>query len=227
LKFDYTYIAFRDFLVFEPMIIVSNSIMLALSVIFALRLLAFRHNYARSMSAFMVMLGCSAIFGAICHSVHYQNGKGFFDLMFFFMNAFSLLSIFFCFKATYLYAVRGKKSPGFVLPLCVAITCLLLLYSYVLQQFLLIKIVAGAVLVYSLVVHALDWKRKARRGSLMFVYAILSSFLSIAVHSAHISFHEWFNYKDFAHVFMILAMILFYRGGLLNSGPAPDRTRVI
>ena len=218
MKFDYTYVPFGSFLVFEPLIIVSNFIMLVLALVFFVRLRRANTLYARKMGTFMLMLGISGVFGAVCHSVHYQMGEDFFGLMFFLMNAFSLLSIFFCFWGTFIHAALHRRVAQGAIWLAVVWVGTLLVYSYVKGHFLLIKIHAGIVLLYTLYVHWRAYRRAAERGSLLIVWGIAASFISIIVHSAHISLHEWFNYKDLAHLFMIVALIVIYKGVKLNSG---------
>jgi hypothetical protein len=220
LKFDYTYIVLGDFLIFEPMIIVSNFIFLVISIWGFLKLRTFGNRYSNAMSWFFLMIGISSIFGALCHSIHYQLdpiGTTVFDNMLFGMHAFSLLSTFFCFRGTLLHASVKKPYPRWVMPLAVAWITAVIIYSYLAGVFVLVTINAGVVLVFALVVYIRAAKMRNERGSLFFVWGIVAAFLSIAVHSLHISFHAWFNYKDFAHLFMIAAMILMAKGAIENS----------
>lgn len=223
MKFDYTYIAVGDFLVFEPLIIVSNLIMLVLSVAFFAKLIRAGSTYASRMGWFMLMLGVSGVFGAICHSTHYQLGVAWFESMLFLMNAFSLLAIFFCFWGTLLHAGLHRNVPGGWIWLAVVWVAALLVSSYAQGEFLLIKIHAGIALLYALFVHFRAWRRTGEEGSKRIVWGIGASFMSIVVHSAHISLHEWFNYKDLAHAFMIVALVLIYRGVWMNNAVHSDQ----
>jgi hypothetical protein len=221
LKFDYTYIVLGDFLVFEPLIIVSNFIFLIISVWSFLKLRKFHNPYANAMAWFMLLIGVSGIFGALCHSIHYQLdpvGTKVFDNMLFGMHAFSLFSSFFCFRGSFLHASLERPNPRWLMRLAIIFTAAFIIFSYLAGIFVLITISAGAVLVYSLVVYGRAVKKRHEEGSRLIVYGIVSAFLSIIVHSLHISFHKWFNHKDFAHVFMIAAMILMAKGAIKNSG---------
>lgn len=203
------------------MIIVTNLIMFVLGVMFFARLLKARTEYAGKMGWFMLMLGISGVFGAICHSTHYQRGVEFFEGMFFLMNAFSLFAIFFCFWGTLVHAGLHRNVPGSWIWLAVVWVTVLLVVSYSRGEFLLIKIHAGITLLYTFFVHWRAFRSANEKGSLLIVWGIAASFLSILVHSAHLSFHEWFNYKDLSHLFMIVALVLIYRGVRLNSREHP------
>ncbi len=208
------------------MIIVSNTIMLVLALVYFFRLIAARTDYARKMAWFILLIGIGGIFGAICHSVHFQLGQRFFNSMFFLMNAMSLFSIFFCFWSTWIHATAHRARPKSIFVLAALYIVALLIFSYIEGDFLLIKINAGLTLIYSLVVYLKAWRNRAERGSLLIVWGIVASFVSILVHSLRISFHEWFNYKDLAHVFMIVALVLIARGGLLNSRLHSDTSAI-
>jgi hypothetical protein len=217
LKFDYTYIVLGRYLIFEPLIIVSNFIFLIISIWGFAKMRAYRNGYARSMGLFMLSIGVSGIFGALCHSIHYQLGVSVFDNLLFCVNVFSLLAAYFCFRGTHLHAKLGKDPDPLVMRGALVWLVAVMIYSFFARYFLVVTIHAGVVLVYSLIVHLNAWRQRREKGSLLVVWGIISSFMSIVVHSLHISFDEWFNHKDFAHVFMIGGMILIGKGAIRNS----------
>ena len=160
----------------------------------------------------MFMLGTSSLFGAAGHAVHMQLGEVFFKIIVFLMNAFSLFSIYFCFRAAYTYINLNREPSKKYIYLVMAWVLILLVASGIQGNFTVIKIHAGIVLLYSLIVHYLVYRRSQEKGSLLVVTGILISFLPIIVHSLKFSIDEWFNYKDLAHVIMIISLIVIYRG---------------
>lgn len=103
---------------------------------------------------------------------------------------------------------------------------LVLFASAITGDFLIIKIHAGIVLLYSMITHYLVYKRTNESGSSTVVLGIFISFLPILVHSLKFSFHEWFNYKDIAHVIMIFSLMVIYKGVRLNSRQLePEKVR--
>jgi hypothetical protein len=222
-NFDYTYIALGDFLIFEPLIIVSNSIFLALCLRYCIQLRRFGNAYGTHMGNFLFWMGIGSIFGAVCHSVHYQLGVKFFLITLYLMNACSLLSIYFCFIASQAYVQTNVRRAKAVRAVIVLWVLALLVAAAIYREFLLIKIHAALVMIFTLVVHIIMLRRSEWQANLWFIWGIAISFLSVIVHSMKLSLHEWFNYKDLAHVFMIIALMVMFRGmkgisGHLSAG---------
>jgi lysylphosphatidylglycerol synthetase-like protein (DUF2156 family) len=204
------------FKVYEPMIIVTNSIFLILCLLYYRRLSRYDNEYARHSAIFMLMLGISSIFGATGHSVHMQLGDLFFNSVVFMMNAFSLFSIYFNFKFSYAYDRGERPQKRWINILVIVWVLVLLVLSLLIRDFTIIKIHAGIGLLYCLFVFIKAMNRKKEKGSALIVYGILISFLSIVVHSLHISLSIWFNHKDIAHVFMIITLVMMYKGTIKN-----------
>lgn len=217
LNFDYTYISVFGYPVFEPMVILTNVIMFLICYSAFRKLRRFDVKYARQMGLFLLLLGISVIFGAVGHSVHLQLGSRFFNTVVVLMNVFSMVAIYYCFRAPFDYTAKAKKQNRHLVNLVRIWVVLLLFLAITRGDFLLLKVNAGIVLLYSLVAHYRAHKVKAERGNLLVVYGILVSFLPIVIHSMKLSLHEWFNHKDLAHVVMIFSLILIIRGVKLNA----------
>lgn len=218
MNFDYTNISLFGLTIYEPMVIVTNFILLLLSVYCYKRLMRFKKPYPTEMALFIIIMGISGCFGATAHAAHYQMGKTVFNIIFFISNTLNLLAIYFCFKASYTYFCLGRKRPDRTfIGLIWAWMAVLIVITIVNNTFLMIKIHAGIALVYSLIIHLLAFRRNREKGSAVIVWGIIVSFLSIVVHSLKISVSENFNYKDIAHVIMIVALAVIFKGIDLNS----------
>ena len=169
------------------------------------------------MSWFILLVGISSCFGSIGHGVHYQLGTVFFKIILFLMHAFSLFSIYFCFRAPYTYSHLNKTPSKLYVYLVLLWVIAVLIVSGIKGDFVIIKIHAGAVLLYSLIIHYMAYKKTLEKGSALVVTGIGISFLSIIAHSLHFSFHEWFNYKDISHIIMIFSLMVIYKGVHLNA----------
>ncbi|MBL7903075.1 MAG: hypothetical protein JNK73_13850 [Bacteroidia bacterium] len=198
------------------MIILTNLIMFAMALYYFRQLWSYNHRYSRQKALFILMIGISGIFGSIAHAVHFQLGDTFFNTVLFLMNSLSLLSILFCFSAAYYYLSKEKGTKKWVNTFVWLWVIALLIITFLQNEFVLVKIHAGIVLVFSLIVYSLyDTRRDP--GSKYIVSGILVAFLSIITHSLRINLHEWFNYKDISHVIMIVSLYLIYKGADLNS----------
>ncbi len=228
MNFDYTYISLFGFKLFEPVTILTN-LFLGLFCVYAfLKMSAFSHSIVRYWGMFFLLIGLSSTLGSVSHGVHEQLGQTFLNVSWFLMNAVSLISIYFFYRAAFTYFNLGKAESKKIYNVIVVMwIVLLLLFTLFLNNFLLIKIHAGIVLLYSLVVHLITYRNK-HLGSGYIVSGILVSFMSIVVHSLKLSFGEWFNYKDISHVIMLLSLVLIYKGVRLKIHPElialePDR----
>lgn len=218
MNFDYTYITLFGFILFEPLVIFTNVIFFLLAWYYFVQLKKFQNAYSRQMALFFVLLGISALFGAIGHGAHYQLGYPFFNGVLFLMNAFSLIAMYYCFLGPFTYYKQGNSLHKIYQLILIVWIVLVLVFCSVLKNFAVIKVHAGIVLTYSLVVHWKMFLRFRHPGSKWVVIGILISFLPIIVHSLKLSVGEWCNHKDIAHVLMIISMAVIYKGAVQNAG---------
>ncbi len=217
MNFDYTYITLFGFIVFEPVVILTNVLFSILCISYYNNLCRYESSYAIQMRTFILLTGISAIFGAMAHGVHYQLGSVFFSIVFFIMNTLNILSIYYCFRAPFTYYNRGSETSQKYLYLVFVWIGALIIYSILNGNFLVIKIHAGIALLYSLVIHFLAYKKNNESGSRTVVIGIGISFGAIIAHSLKISIHEWFNYKDISHLIMIASLMVIYKGIKQNA----------
>lgn len=161
---------------------------------------------------FFLLIGLSSTLGSMSHGAHEQLGQGFLSVTWFLMNAVSLVAIYYFYRAAYFYFNIHKEEPKKIYNYIALLWIILLLVlTLFMNNFLLIKIHAGIVLLYSLIIHTITFRRN-QAGSGYVVVGILVSFLSIVVHSMKLSIGEWFNYKDISHIIMLTSLALLFRG---------------
>lgn len=221
LNFEYTYITLFGFKLFEPMAILTNSIITIYGLFAYLRTLKFDHRISRDWALFFLLMGLSCLIASVTHGVHEQLGNTFMRISWFIMNSVSLVCIFFFYRAAFKYSNISKQRNYHAIMnyLVTAWVLGLIVLTYFLNDFLLIKIHAGIVLLYSLIVHAITYRNK-QAGSGYIVAGIIVAFFSIIVHSVKFSFGEWFNYKDISHVIMLSSLVLLYHGVKTKIGPS-------
>lgn len=200
------------------MTIITNFLIFLFSVFCFRKLKQFKHPYPRNFAWFILLVGISSCFGSVAHGAHYQLGEFFFKTDFYIMNALSLISVYFCFNGPYIYHNLKRPHINKNIPYAVIawIVCLLI-YTLIQNTFVIVKIHAGIVLLYSFVIHLMSYHRTKEKGSGLIVLGIGVSFFSILVHSLKLSIDEWFNYKDLAHIIILASLVLIYRGVKLNS----------
>jgi hypothetical protein len=212
-NFDYTYLILFGKIIFEPVTILTN-LLIAFFCFYAFSGCSrIKTKLATQWAWFFMLIGISSLLGSVAHGVHFQLGNSFLQIVIFLMNSVSLVAIYFCFKAANITLAKGKGQNRFVDIFVITWIILLLVITFMQNNFVLIKIHAGIVLTYSLIIHFLANKKP---GNAFIAWGIIISFLSIVVHSLHLSFSEWFNYKDIAHVIMVISLATIYRGVMLR-----------
>jgi len=164
-------------------------------------------------------MALSSLLGSLTHGIHDQLGATFLRTSWFLMNSVSLIGIYFFYRAAFIYSNLQKENTTQIFNYAALVWIItLLVITFFLNNFLLIKIHAGIVLLYSLIVHFITF-RNNHAGSGYIVAGIIISFLSIVVHSLKFSFGEWFNYKDISHVIVLTSMIFLFKGVKTKISP--------
>lgn len=216
MQFDYTYITIFGFILFEPLIALTNFIMLLSTLYYYSQLKKFETRFSRQFALFILLTGLTGIFGTLAHGVHYQWGDRFFNVVLFLMNLTSLLSVLFCFFGVYSYLKQESDKANRVSWMAWAWMAVVTYYTLIYNEFTVVKVHVGVVSAFTLI--AFSMKRiKDDPGSKFIVSGILLAMLAVLVHTLHIRFHDWFNHKDLAHVIMLFGLYKFFRGVELNS----------
>jgi len=219
LNLDYTYITLFGFKLFEPVTILTNSIITIYCLFVYFRTQKFNHQISRHWGIFFLLMSLSSLFASLTHGIHSQLGDAFLRITWFLMNSVSLIGIYFFYRAAFIYSNLEKENTTQILNYTAVVWMIsLLVITLFLNNFLLIKIHAGIVLFYSLIVHFITF-RKNQAGSGYIVAGIIISFSSIIVHSLKLSFGEWFNYKDISHVIVLTSMIFLFKGVKTQISP--------
>ncbi len=216
MEFGSTYIFLFGFKIFEPMVILSNLLIFLVSLYCFQNLKRFENKYAKQSALFIILLGTSTCFASVDHATQYQLGVPFFRIILFISHSLNILALYFCFRAAYTFYLISEQPNKTVLLIILSITGVLMILALLTGSFLLIKIPAAVVLIYSLIVHYLGY-RKNIDGSGLFAFAVVVSFLSIIVHTLRLAFSDWFNHKDIAHVIIAVSLFLMYSAIKTNS----------
>jgi hypothetical protein len=219
LNLHYTYISLFGFKLFEPVTILTNSIITIYCLFVYFRTQQFNHQISRHWGIFFLLMAVSSMLASLTHGIHDQLGEAFLRNSWILMNSVSLIGIYFFYRATFIYSNLNKEHTSQLFNYAAFVWMIsLLVATYFLNNFLLIKIHAGIVLFYSLIVHLITFKN-SQAGSGHIVAGIIISFLSIFVHSFKLSFGEWFNYKDISHVIVLTSMVFLFKGVKTKISP--------
>jgi len=216
MEFGTTYIVLFGFKFFEPTVILTNFLIFFVCLYYFKNLRILAGKYAKQTSLFVIFMGVSSLFASIDHTIQYQFGEVFFRIILFISHSLNIIALYFCFIAAYTYNSVDKQINKYITYGAISVTIVLMIIALVTASFLTIKIPAGIVLVYSLIMHYIGY-RKNTKGSGLFVAGVLISFLSIFVHSLRLSFSDWFNHKDIAHVIIAASLVFMCTSVKINS----------
>ena len=217
MNFDHQHVIVFGYTIFEPMTVVTNTVIFFLATLFYGRLRRFGNPYARHMSLFILFLGISTLAGALAHGVQYQMGSKFLYAVVSLTFVFSSLSALFCFLPAYYYSRLRDEYSGKVTNYAVLSTMISMIASIYVSRFAIVKIIAGGVLLYSLFVHISAHKKTSESGNKLVIIGILVAFVPIIVHTLKISAGVWMNHKDISHIIMIFSLTLIYQGTIRNA----------
>ncbi len=199
--------------IMEPMTVVTNLMVTAFCVYFFIQLKSFQsHPLRKFWSLFFLIFGISTFIGAIAHGLHFYMNEKIFGIVWMIMNISIILSSYFLLLATIEMVKKDNSDRQRILRIAVrSITLIIASITVIMNDFRMIMIYAGVVVLLSIVFNFAAYRRGVRGcGQITFGFAL--STISILVHSAKFSLHLYFNYKDISHVIMIFSLYFIFTG---------------
>ena len=216
MEFGNTYIFLFGFKIFEPTVILTNFLIFLVSLYYFRQLRVLENKYAKQTAVFVLFMGISTCFASVDHGAQYQLGKTFFRIILFISHSFNLVALYYCFRAAFSLTSLSESLHKNIIYAASAITLLLMVFILIIPSFLIIKVSAGVVLIYSLVIHLINHRKKIP-GTGLFALGVIVSFFSIIVHSLRIAISDWFNHKDIAHVIIAISLVVMCTGVKIYS----------
>jgi hypothetical protein len=160
---------------------------------------------------FFIFIGLSTLIGAIAHGFKPYFQPKVYYVVWMLMNLTSIPSSFYLLKATIgisNYSPEKKKELGRYALYAMIVLALL---TVVINQFVLIKINAGIVILLTIIRHV-QTQKQGWAGSGLIWGGFAFSLSSLIVHTAKLSYSEWFNFKDISHVIMNISLAIIWIG---------------
>ncbi|MCW3086234.1 MAG: hypothetical protein JWP12_3600 [Bacteroidetes bacterium] len=159
---------------------------------------------------FFLFLALSTLFGGSAHAYFGIHEGVAYKSVWLTMQLVNGLAIYFAQQATLLSALKNSKQYttwkwSYTIQLVVYYIVLLIVQKYV------VTIIDNALgLIPIMVVHFTAKKKEEYYKWIG--YGILVSFITAIVHGTKFSLHDYFNYNDIAHIFIMISMIVMYMG---------------
>ena len=149
---------------------------------------------------FFLIFGITTFIGTMAHGLKFYMSEKLFWNVWMAMNLSSVLSSYFLLLAT----IEMVRKDNTVLlkklkVLARIVTLTITIVTIVLNDFSMIKIYAGVVVILALYRNFTTF-RQGIKGSGQIAFGFAFSILSILVHTTGFSLHEYFNFKDLSHI---------------------------
>jgi hypothetical protein len=195
----------------EPVTAFTDYIITILSLFFYFQLKKKSTNrIIKYWGLFFGLLGMSTFFGACAHAffqVHEGVAYKSFWLTMQIVNGFAL----YCAQQATLYSVLVNSKYVHRWKISYIIQLLLFIIALFCFQKYLVTIIANAVTLIPIMVLHFNSKVKESYQKKI-AYGILISFITAIVHGLKFSLHDYFNYNDIAHVFIMISLFVMYKG---------------
>ena len=213
-----TFIDIFGFHVLEPVTVLTD-ILLSIFCIYFYNKLNFPGNKAvlgKYWRMFFLYIGISTFIGAVAHGFRSYFSSEAFYFLWMTMNLSSIPSSYYLLKATIELSEFKDETKFRLTMITLAATILLTILTLIINNFVLIKINAGLVVILALIRHYHTYK-KGYTGSGYIVFGFAFSLSSILVHTAQLSISEWFNFRDISHVIMNISLYIIFTGVLIKT----------
>jgi len=166
---------------------------------------------------FFFTFAISTLLGAISHGLKFYMNDINFRTVRVVMNLCITLSSYFLLRTTIESAQRNKaalydrlKNASMLLTLSMA------LITIVNEDFRLIKIHAGIVVLLALYSNYMAFKQ-GHQGAGKIAFGLALSIISILVHSTQFSISEFFNFNDISHAIILISLYNIFIGAMENT----------
>ena len=160
---------------------------------------------------FFLWIGVSAIVGGVFHGLKTYFSPLLFSAIKLGMNVSSMPASLALLKLTTQISILKEVDKKKINKISFWLILSMCLLTVLINQFYLVKIIAGIVILYSISIH-LKCSKIGMKGSGLIASGFIFSLSSLFVHTTQFSISEWFNYKDISHVIMNTSLIIIFIG---------------
>ncbi len=166
---------------------------------------------------FFLFLGISTAFGGLLHGLKLYINADIYKGIRIGMNLCSIVSSYFLLLASAEMLDNGNASRKKKVRIFVQITTILIsAITIANNEFSLIVIYAGVVVLLTIILNYLDFK-KGEPGAQDVALGFGISLFSIIVFKLHISIHEYFNFNDISHIIMLISLYYVFLGAMAKT----------
>ncbi len=210
-----TTITISGFPIHEPMTVFTDLIIACIAIIIYFRLKNSHDQTTMYWSYFFLFLGLATFIGSFSHALFAVHEGWRYKSFWLTMQVINAIGIYFAQQATLISVLQNSSSRNswkwsYLIQLFAFVVALLIVQKYI------VSIIENAVgLIPIMILHYKDRRPFAKT----IASGIAVSFIPAFVHMAKLSIHDYFNYNDLAHVFIMISLYIIYRGVRLKTIP--------
>jgi hypothetical protein len=216
------------FFIAEPTTALTDFILSVLCVVFFFQFS--QSNKEKGLSSwryFFLFMGISTFLGAITHAVFLSPEQKNYHYFWLSMQLFSGLSVYFAQLAT-IQSITNSKIPIYKSEKTSLLICRIQFIVFAIavlfyQNFLVVVINSTLGFLMVLYIHALSGKKYGNRPAGWIAAGITISFMTAIVYTLKLSFNQWFNFKDIAHVIMMVSICFIFYGVAMAYQPDEEQ----
>lgn len=208
-----TTITISGIAVHEPTTVLTDFIIAIIAISFYIKLKKNKDQTTIYWSFFFLFLGIATFVGAFSHALFSIHEGWAYKSFWLPMQVINGIGIYYAQQATLISVLenspaKNKWRMSYIIQLLVFIIALLCIQKY------LVSIIENAVaLIPIMILHYKDKRPFAKT----IANGIAVSFITAFVHLGKLSLHDYFNYNDLAHVFIMISLYIMYKGVSLKT----------
>lgn len=197
----------------EPVTVVTNLLITVSCILlyFKLNVDSHRLKLKKYWRLFFVFFGVSALIGAFAHGFKSYFEPNVFYYIWMTMNLSALPITYFLFKANITLTGASEKYKQQMHYFVISTILVFVIITVLTNNFVAIKIVGGIAILTTIITHTQSYRKKIK-GSGWITFGFTFSISTLIIHTAKISFSDWFNFKDISHVLMNISLCFIFIG---------------
>jgi hypothetical protein len=209
-----TTIVFGAFAIHEPVTVLTDYIITIIAFVYYWKLSS-TNEVVKNWRLFFLFISLSTFFGGSSHALFAVHEGWKYKSLWLPMQFVNGLAVYYAQKATLLSVLKNSENYNawklsYIIQLVVYYIALIIVQKYI------VTILDNAIgLIPIMILH---FRARIKEPYQEYIaYGILVSFITAIVHGLKFSLHDYFNYNDIAHVFIMISLTIMYMGVKLKS----------
>ena len=200
--------------IMEPVAGLTNLIVSASGILIYLRLTSKKTSAVlrnQKWPYFFLLMGISSFLGALTHGSRFYTDDTTFYVLWLTMQSIICAGISFAQFGTIEYIFSENKNKGILNTIVWIQLALFIIIAISMKAFVVVTVHTAVGLLSVFFVNLFSYKKEKLSGRWISA-GVFVAIITAVVHGQKLSIDKWFNYKDLAHVLIVVSLILMFIG---------------